>query len=59
VNRLSADTSYFTKYVLPVVMFLGVAAYMLWKEDQKSKPQFVILGVALLLLAGIYFAVLN
>jgi hypothetical protein len=30
---------------------------MLWKESQKSKPQYVIPGLTLLILAGIGFAV--
>ena len=38
-------------------MFLGVAALHVLKEAQKSKPQYVILSVALLILAAIGFAV--
>ena len=49
--------NYFTKWVLPVLLYLGTSGYMLWKESQKVAPDFVILYSVLLVVAVIFIIV--
>jgi len=57
VNRLSADTNYFLKWIAPVLVYCAISAYMLWKESRKESPQFTILIAVLAVVAIIFFVV--
>ena len=42
---------YLAKWVIPLLGFVSVSVYMLWKESQKAKPEYVILYVVLAIMA--------
>jgi len=57
VNRLSADRMYLAKWALPPLVFVSISAYMLWKESQKVRPEYMILLSVLAVVAVIFVVV--
>jgi hypothetical protein len=57
VNRLSAERMYLAKWVVPLLVYVAVSADMLWKESQKTRPEYAILICVLAVVAVIFVVV--